>query len=155
MSLAATVQPARELQFLAADVSVERRPDASMVLRTEIPFEPTEALLHDYLRQWALARPHKTFLAERSAFLRQPAAKDDRSVTVAAIAARKAAKVRLPAGGMLGPYRNVMRMQVLIIFFGAAHLARLENFAVYAIVSAVYFFPGRLLRRPAAAPAAA
>ena len=67
MSLAAAVQPARELQFLAADVTVERRPDASMVLRTEVPFEPMEALLHDYLRQWALARPHKTFLAERSA----------------------------------------------------------------------------------------
>jgi hypothetical protein len=95
------------------------------------------------------------FLAERGAFLRQPAVKDDRSVTVAAIAARKAASPRMPAGGMMGPYRNVMRMHVLIIFFGAAHMARLENFAVYAIVSAVYFFPWRLMRRPATAPAAA
>jgi feruloyl-CoA synthase len=63
----AIVQPALELRFLDADVSVERRPDASMVLRTEMPFEPTEALVHGYLRQWALARPHARFLAERSA----------------------------------------------------------------------------------------
>ena len=95
------------------------------------------------------------FLAERGAFLRQPAVTVDRSVTAAAIAARKAAGMRWPASGMMGPYRDVMRMHVLIIFLGAAHQARLENFAVYALVSAVYFFPWRLLRRPAAAPAAA
>jgi len=67
MSDAATVQPGRELQFLDADISVERRSDSSMVLRSEVPFEPTEALLHGYLRQWALARPRERFLAERGA----------------------------------------------------------------------------------------
>jgi feruloyl-CoA synthase len=67
MSHGATVQLTRDLHFLEAGVTVERRPDSSMVLRTEVPFEPTEALLHGYLRQWALARPHQTFLAERSA----------------------------------------------------------------------------------------
>ena len=67
MSQAATVRLTRELQFLAADVTVERRPDSSMVLRTEVPFEPTEASIHGYLRQWALARPHQTFLAVRCA----------------------------------------------------------------------------------------
>lgn len=67
MSSAAIAQPARELQFLEAAVSVERRPDSSMVLRTEVPFEPAEDLIHGYLRQWALARPRATFLAERSA----------------------------------------------------------------------------------------
>jgi len=45
------------------------------------------------------------------------------------------------------PYRNVLRMHMLIFFFFFAHLARLENFAVYAVVYAVYFFPWRLLRR--------
>jgi hypothetical protein len=34
MSDAATVQPGRELQFLDADISVERRSDSSMVLRS-------------------------------------------------------------------------------------------------------------------------
>ncbi len=67
MSSAAAIQPAPELQFLDAEVSVERRSDGSMILRTEVPFEPTEALVHSYLRQWALARPQQTFLAERSA----------------------------------------------------------------------------------------
>lgn len=67
MSNAATVRPALELQFLDADVSVERRPNGSMILRTEVPFEPTEALVHGYLRQWARARPRERFLAERSA----------------------------------------------------------------------------------------
>jgi hypothetical protein len=95
------------------------------------------------------------FLAERAAFMRQPAPKDDRSVTVAAIAARKAANARMPTRGMMAPYRDVMRMHVLIFFLMAAHLAHLENFAVYAVVSAVYFFPWRLMRRPTATPATA
>jgi hypothetical protein len=51
------------------------------------------------------------------------------------------------------PYRNVIRMHMLIFFFFFAHFARLENFAVYAVVYAVYFFPWRLVRRPAAQPA--
>lgn len=67
MSIAATVQPALELQFLDANLSVERRPDASMILRTEAPLDSTDALVHGYLRKWALARPQQTFLAERNA----------------------------------------------------------------------------------------
>jgi len=39
-------------------------------------------------------------------------------------------------------------MHGLIIFFAFAHFARLENFFVYAVVYAVYFFPWRLVRRP-------
>ena len=42
-----------------------------------------------------------------------------------------------------------MRMHSLIFFFFLAHFAKLENFAVYAVVYAVYFFPWRLLRRSA------
>ena len=45
------------------------------------------------------------------------------------------------------PYRNVMRMHALIFFFFFAHILRLENFAVYAVIYAVYFFPWRLVRR--------
>ena len=51
------------------------------------------------------------------------------------------------------PYRNVVRMHLLIFFFAFAHFARLENFFVYAVVYAVYFFPWRLVRRPKAAAA--
>src|ERR1700712_1036252 len=67
MPSAAMVPPELELRFLDAGVSVERRPDASMVLRTDVPFEPSDALIHGYLRQWALSRPWQKFLAERSA----------------------------------------------------------------------------------------
>jgi hypothetical protein len=37
-------------------------------------------------------------------------------------------------------------MHLLIFFFAFAHFARLDNFLVYAVVYAAYFFPWRLLR---------
>lgn len=87
------------------------------------------------------------FLAHRAAFLR-PAP---------SIAPKLSAR-NLSAGnsmtGLIGePYRNVIRLHILIFFFFFAHLARLENFAVYAVVYAAYFFPWRLVRRPATQPA--
>ena len=89
------------------------------------------------------------FLAERGAFLRQPLLpKPDVSVTAEAIARRKAANASSGVA-MLAPYRQVMRMHLLIFFFFFAHAVRLGNFAVYAVVYAVYFFPWRLVRRPA------
>lgn len=45
------------------------------------------------------------------------------------------------------PYKNVVRLHLLIFFFVFAHYAKIESFAVYAVVYAVYFFPWRLLRR--------
>ena len=90
-------------------------------------------------------------VAERQAF-RWPgsfaAEPDDNAVTPEAIAARKARNTL--AGGMTGittPYRNVVRLHMLIFFFAFAHFARLENFLVYAVVYAVYFFPWRLVRK--------
>src|SRR3954464_8145604 len=67
MPNAAAIQPAVELRFLDAEVSVERRSDGVMVLRTEVPFQPAEALIHDFLRHWAQTRQHQAFLAERCA----------------------------------------------------------------------------------------
>jgi hypothetical protein len=97
---------------------------------------------------WALP---SAFLAERSLFLQRtfntPSAPPDVSVTATAIAARKAANLRKPPVRIMAPYVRVMRMHVLIILFGAVHAARLDGFAVYAFVYALYFFPWRLLRR--------
>lgn len=87
------------------------------------------------------------FLAERAAFRPPPAGPPDTAVTPEAIARRKAGALQ---GTLAAPYRNVVRMHLLIFFFAFAHFARLENLAVYAVVYAVYFFPWRLLR-PAAA----
>ena len=84
-------------------------------------------------------------LAERAAFRPPPPnAPPDTAVTPEAIARRKAGAMNAT---MMTPYRNVIRLHLLIFFFAFAHFARLENFAVYAVVYAVYFFPWRLLRR--------
>jgi hypothetical protein len=92
-------------------------------------------------------------IAERAAFSAQPKEKDDLSVTAEAIAKRKRRNAMTPKG-FTAPYRNVMRMHLLIFFFAFASMAGLEHFAVYAVVYAVYFFPFRLIRanRPVTAP---
>ena len=41
-------------------------------------------------------------------------------------------------------------MHLLIFFFAFAYFMKWENFAVYAFVYAVYFFPWRMLQRRAA-----
>jgi len=84
------------------------------------------------------------FLAERGAFVSRSTAIIDVSVTREAIARRKRAAT---STGMIAPYKNVMRMHLLIFFFAAAHFAGLENFAIYAVVYAAYFFPWRIFRR--------
>ena len=84
------------------------------------------------------------FLAERAAFKMPGGAPSDTSVTAEAIARRKA---QMMSADMMAPYKNVIRMHLLIFFFVFAHFMHLENFAVYAVVYAVYFFPWRMLRR--------
>jgi len=46
------------------------------------------------------------------------------------------------------PYKNVIRMHLLIFFFAFAHLFRLDSFVTYAVVYAVYFFPWHAFRKP-------
>lgn len=53
-------------------------------------------------------------------------------------------EVFFPAPGpnaMTKPYANVVRMHVLILFFGFISFVGLENFFIYALVYAVYFLP--------------
>jgi hypothetical protein len=50
------------------------------------------------------------------------------------------------------PYLNVMRMHLLIFFFGFCHVLKIDSFAIYAAVYAVYFFPWSILRKDAADP---
>ncbi len=89
------------------------------------------------------------FVAERTAFTRaaftHPAPEPaDAAVTPEASARRKARP--LPAS-LVAPYKNVIRMHVLIFFFAGAHFLKLESFVVYAVVYAAYFLPWRLLWR--------
>ncbi|HVU26005.1 MAG TPA: DUF6498-containing protein [Opitutus sp.] len=101
---------------------------------------PGPAIYLEVLRRYWMFVP-LAFMAERQAFRKRPP--DDGAVTPAAIAQRKAR-----GEPMMEPYRNVIRMHLLIFFFAFAHFARLENFATYAVVYAAYFFPWRLLQRP-------
>lgn len=39
------------------------------------------------------------------------------------------------------PYINVIRMHILIFFFGFCHVLKIDSFFVYAVVYFVYFFP--------------
>lgn len=81
------------------------------------------------------------FIAHRAAFMRKPFSIGPRTSLAEMNDNRKFGQL------FSEPYRNVMRMHVLIFFFFFAHFAKLENFAVYAVIYAVYFFPWRLLRR--------
>ena len=71
-------------------------------------------------------------------------------VLVAAVAERKTFR-RGPEvvrdGGLTRPYKNVVRLHLLIFFFALTSFLHLHNFAIYAVVYAVYFFPWRLVRK--------
>lgn len=86
-------------------------------------------------------------LAERQAFQVAPLPPEPpaASVQAADIAARKARNARLaPGANVFAPYRNVVRLHLLIFFFAAANFAHLDGFLVYAVVYAAYFFPWRV-----------
>lgn len=105
-------------------------------------------------RRYWVALP-SAFLAERAAFLQRtftPSKPVDVSVTPATIAARKAASAHLAPSRLTEPYARVIRMHMLIIALGFLHAVRLESFPIYAGVYALYFFPWRLLAKPAADP---
>lgn len=126
----------------------------SVFLNSFFPVEPGVKSFPGPALYWEVFTRYWWFLpsaaiAERAAF-RRPLAPPDTAVTAEAIAARKArsAATSFAPGGMMAPYRNVIRLHCLIFFFAAAHFAKLDNFLVYAVVYAVYFFPWRLLRRP-------
>ena len=94
-----------------------------------------------FLRYWYFVPV--AALAERQAFLprRPPAA----SVPAGDVSQRLASM--RSGDAMMQPYLNVIRMHMLIFFFAFAHFVGLENFYVYAVVYAVYFFPWRIFKR--------
>jgi hypothetical protein len=110
---------------------------------------PQAATYFEVVKRYWIFLP-MAFLAGRQAFrlAPPPAEPPDTAVTPEAIAARKARNAKKGnLTGLMAPYKNVVRMHLLIFFFAGAHFAGLENFFVYAVVYAVYFFPWRLLRK--------
>ena len=99
-------------------------------------FPSTSLYLHVLRAYWPFVLV--AAVAERSAFLKPSTgtAGDEANVTKPQA-----------LGGMMEPYKNVVRLHMLIFFFAFAHFARLENFFVYAVVYAVYFFPWRLVKK--------
>lgn len=52
-----------------------------------------------------------------------------------------------PVGDFMSrPYKNVVRMHLLIFFFAFCHFMKVDSFLVYAVVYFVYFFPWSTLR---------
>lgn len=92
-------------------------------------------------------------LAEREAFRIPPSASVPDGGGPGASGSRRARRLLPSTGpdGLFRPYRNVVRLHLLIFFFAGASFLQVDNFAVYAVVYAVYFFPWRLVRRPSAA----
>jgi hypothetical protein len=87
-------------------------------------------------------------VAERQAFRWPDAAPGAPDISVkAADVNRRLGRAKEGFTGMMAPYRNVIRLHLLIFFFAFAHFARLDNFLVYVVVSAVYFFPWRFLKK--------
>jgi hypothetical protein len=97
--------------------------------RFQLPSPQGWALFGEALRRYWVFLP-AAFLAERAAF-------------------RGELPEGMKGGVMMLPYVKVVRMHLLIFFFAFAHAVGLDNFAVYAVVYAVYFFPWRLLSRRA------
>ena len=89
-------------------------------------------------RYWAFLP--SAFLSHRTAFLKKP-------FSVSGDVLASFGRGKNVASIFAEPYKNVVRMHLLIFFFFAAHFAGLENFAVYAVVYAVYFFPWRVIGR--------
>jgi hypothetical protein len=100
-----------------------------------------KAVYLEVLRRYWIFLP-AVFLSHRAVFLRTPMTLDPNRL-LGSFSGTDSKR-----GGVFAePYRNVMRMHGLIFFFFFAHFVHLENFAVYTVVYAVYFFPWRLIRR--------
>lgn len=108
---------------------------------------PGMAIYLVVVRQYWIFLP-LAFVAERAAFRRPPpVAPLDSEVTLEAIARRKTQGM---GESLLAPYKNVVRLHLLIFFFAFAYFIKLEGVFTYAVVYAAYFLPWRLLKKKTA-----
>jgi hypothetical protein len=100
---------------------------------------PGKAEYLEILRRYWIFLP-AAFLSHRAMFLRAPLtiSPDRRHASFADYSKQ--------GGAFAEPYKNVLRMHFVIMFFCFVDFLGLENFFVYAVVYAVYFFPWRLVR---------
>src|SRR3954470_21650562 len=61
----------RKIEWLPRDIAVERRPDGVIVLKSRIPLQSYQTHIPASLAKWAVERPDRTWLAQRSGTDRQ------------------------------------------------------------------------------------
>jgi feruloyl-CoA synthase len=61
----------RKIEWLPRDIAVERRPDGVIVLTSRTPLKPYEKHIPASLAKWAIERPDRTWLAQRTGADRQ------------------------------------------------------------------------------------
>jgi feruloyl-CoA synthase len=61
----------RKIEWLKRDIAVERRPDGVIVLKSRIPLKAYEKHIPASLAKWAVERPDRTWLAQRTGADRQ------------------------------------------------------------------------------------
>lgn len=91
------------------------------------------------------------FIAERRAFARMLHTPEDAG-TPSPRDAQKDSDKATPTGnsvgnGMFAPYKNVVRLHLLIFFFAFAFALGVQDFWIYLVVYAVYFFPWSVLKK--------
>jgi hypothetical protein len=106
-----------------------------------VPDPQGKAVYLEVLRRYWIFLP-SAFLSHRAVFMSTPLTLDGEKWVQGLVKNGNKTK-----GFFFAPYLNVMRLHVLIFFFGFAHATGLENFAVYAVIYLVYFFPWRLVHR--------
>ncbi len=60
-----TLPPFKKINWLVRDIALERRTDASMVMRSRVPLQAYAPHIPSLLRHWAAQRPTHTWLAQR------------------------------------------------------------------------------------------
>lgn len=128
----------------------------SLFLNMFFPVGPQTAGLFNFDLYAEVVRRYWYFLpvallAERQAFRLEPLPSP---AAGGAKPAHQARQSPLGGAGVFAPYKNVVRLHLLIFFFAGAHFAKLDGFPVYAVVYAVYFFPWRLLFAGSSKPSA-
>jgi hypothetical protein len=86
------------------------------------------------------------FVGERAIFTRAAPAPAARRRPRGTPSRAKAA-LDANSGSMMEPYKNVMRMHLMIFLFVGAIVLHFDNFRTVALIYAVYFFPWSLLAR--------
>lgn len=124
----------------------------SIFLNSFFPVLPDRAGFPGGEMYFAVVRDYWPFVivalvAEREAFRATPREPEISRTSVKAEDVNRRLAAAQSGGDIFAAYKNVVRLHLLIFFFAFASFAKLENFFIYAVVYAVYFFPWRRWRQ--------